>query len=86
MEESVVECYPERQHSALLSEGTAQCTEQLPQRNTFQSFGDAKSVTVQSIKKAYLDELRKSPRSDDGGEVTALPPRSVEESYGLERI
>ena len=33
--------------------------------------------TVKSIKKAYLDELRKRPRSDDGGnsEITAPPPK-----------
>ena len=31
--------------------------------------------TVKSIKKAYLDELRKRPRSDGGGEITALPPK-----------
>ena len=33
--------------------------------------------TVKSIKKAYLDELRKRPRSDDSGdsEITALPPK-----------
>ena len=33
------------------------------------------SGTVKSIKKAYLDELRKRPRSDDGGEMTALHPK-----------
>ena len=33
--------------------------------------------TVKSIKKAYLDELRKRPRSDDGrnSEITAPPPK-----------
>ena len=33
--------------------------------------------TVNSKKKAYLDELRKRPRSDDGGnsEITAPPPK-----------
>ena len=33
--------------------------------------------TVKSIKKAYLDELRKRPRSGDGGnfEITAPPPK-----------
>ena len=31
--------------------------------------------TVKSIKKAYLEELRKRPRSDDGEELTALPTK-----------
>ena len=33
--------------------------------------------TVKSLKKAYLDDLRKRPRSDDGGnsEITAPPPK-----------
>ena len=31
--------------------------------------------TVKSIKKAYLEELRKRPRSEDGEEITALPTK-----------
>lgn len=31
--------------------------------------------TVKSIKMAYLEEVRKRPRSDDGEEVTALPAK-----------
>ena len=31
--------------------------------------------TVKSIKKAYLEELRKRPRSEDGEEITALPAK-----------
>ena len=31
--------------------------------------------TVKSIKKAYLQEMRKRPRSDDGEEIAALPTK-----------
>ena len=48
----------------------------MEQRNTFQSFGDPKSD--KSINKAYLQEMRKRPRSDDGEEIAALPTKKCE--------
>ena len=54
--------------SVLLLESTAVYMEQ---RNTFV---DPKSVT-ESIKKAYLQEMRKRPRSDDGEKIAALPTK-----------
>ena len=31
--------------------------------------------TVKSIKKVYIDELRKRPRMDNGGEIDTLTPK-----------
>ena len=63
--------------SVLLSESTAVYMEQQLQRSNFQNNGGSKisDSTVKSIKKAYLQEMRKRPRSDDAEEIAALPTK-----------